>query len=267
VIYDQVALRSEAGVSNRANVDQIAVRLSLTKSNFIAGKSNFLNALNHFQGLVGYIPDATEMAVPSDFDLPLNLDESIMIALDEYPDIKSKAAEIEVAEAEHAKAKSKHFPKLDFEAGRTWNNNVDGLEGKSENWMIGLRLRYNLYKGGRYNAEGKQAIELLEEAKYALQDAKWKAESGMRQSWYAYETTSQQLSYLEEYVESVSDTKESYIKQFNIGKRSLLDLLNTEAEYIRAKQSYVNIKYDQLFSQARVLNSSGQLIKGLGVWE
>lgn len=264
-IYDQTSLRSEAGVGNRADVDQIAVRLSLATSNFIAGKNNFLDALSQFQGLVGYIPDASEMELPGGLELPSSLDESLKIAFEEHPTIKSATADIEAAEAQYAASKSKRLPTINIEGDRTWNEDIDGVVGENEDWVIALRLRYNLYNGGKDSARRKQTAELLTQAKDVFRGAQWETEEGMRLSWYAYEATLQQLEHLAVHVKSVTDTKEAYVKQFNIGKRTLLDLLNTEGELIRAKQTYANTKYDQLYSQIRVLNSSGQLTSGLGL--
>jgi len=107
--------------------------------------------------------------------------------------------------------------------------------------------------------------ELLTQAKEVYRGAQWEAEEGMRLSWYAYEATKQQLEHLTVHVESVTTTKEAYTKQFNIGRRTLLDLLNTENELVSAKQAYANTKYDQMYSKIRVLNSSGQLTKALGI--
>ncbi|ODS24849.1 hypothetical protein AB835_00850 [Candidatus Endobugula sertula] len=264
-IYDQMQLRSKAGVGSRVDVDQIAVRLSLATSNFIAGKNNFLNALSQFQGLVGYIPDASVMEEPIDFVLPVDLNESIELSLVEHPAIKSALADIEAAEAQHTASKSENYPRLLIEGDRTWNEDIDGAEGKNEDWVIALRLRYNLYKGGAHQARRKQMAELLTQAKEVYRGAQWEAEEGMRLSWYAYEATKQQLEHLTVHVESVTTTKEAYTKQFNIGRRTLLDLLNTENELVSAKQAYANTKYDQMYSKIRVLNSSGQLTKALGI--
>lgn len=265
-IYDQTVLRNDAGVGNRADVDQIAVRLSLATSNFIAGKNNFLDALSQFQGLIGYIPDASEMQEPTNLSLiPKSLDESLQIAFDSHPTIKSAQADIEAAEAQHAASKSKHYPTLHLEGDRTWNEDIDGTPGENEDFVVALRLRYNLYNGGKDSARRKQTAEQLQQAKDVHRGARWETEEGMRLSWYAYEATLQQLDHLAVHVQSVTDTKEAYVKQFNIGRRTLLDLLNTEGELIRAKQTYTNTKYDQLYSQIRVLNSSGQLTKGLGL--
>jgi len=264
-IFDQTSLRRESGVSNQADVDQITVRLSLAKSNFIAGKNNFLDALSQFQGLVGYLPDASQMENPAALDLPSSLDEALNTALASHPAIKSATADIEAAEAQYAASKSKRYPTLAIEGDRTWNEDIDGIEGKNEDWVIALRLRYNLYNGGKDSARRKQSAELVTQAKDVLRGAQWQTEEGMRLSWYAYEATRQQLEHLSRHVSSVEATKKAYVKQFDIGKRTLLDLLNTESELIKAKETYQNTKYDQMYSQIRVLNSSGQLTKALGI--
>jgi adhesin transport system outer membrane protein len=204
------------------------------------------------------------MLEPSALSLPSSLDESLQIAFEEHPTLKSATADIEAAEAQHAASKSKNHPTLHLEGDRTWNEDIDGVPGENEDWVIALRLRYNIYNGGKDSAKRKQTAELVTQAKDVHRGAQWETEEGMRLSWYAYEATAQQLDHLAVHVQSVADTKEAYVKQFNIGKRTLLDLLNTEAELIRAKQTYANTRYDQLFSQIRVLNSSGQLTKGLG---
>ncbi len=265
-IYDQTSLRSEAGVGSVADVDQISARLSLATSNFISGKNNFLDALSQFQGLVGYIPDASQMETPSDIEnLPVSLDESLSIAFAEHPTIKSAQADIEAAEAQHAASKSKNHPTLTIEGDRTWNEDIDGVVGENEDWVVALRLRYNIYNGGADKARRNQTADLLTQAKEVHRGAQWETEEGMRLSWYAYEATAQQLGQLEVYVKSAEDTKEAYRKQYDIGRRTLLDLLDSESELIRAKQVFIDTKFDQLYSQIRVLNSSGQLTKGLGI--
>jgi outer membrane protein, adhesin transport system len=264
-IFDQTSLREERGVGSQADVDQITVRLSLATSNFIAGKNNFLDALSQFQGLVGYIPDASQMETPAGLVLPSSLDESLNVAFSKHPTIKSATADVEAAEAQYEASKSKYHPKVTLEGDRTWNEDIDGVEGRNEDWVVALRVRYNLYNGGKDSARRKQTAELMTRAKDVLRGAQWETEEGMRLSWYAYEATQQQLGHLVRHVESVESTKKAYVQQYDIGRRTLLDLLNTESELIQAKQTYTNTRFDQLFSQIRVLNSSGQLTEGLGL--
>jgi adhesin transport system outer membrane protein len=77
----------------------------------------------------------------------------------------------------------------------------------------------------------------------------------------AYQAVNERIKYLEQRVASTTETSSSYTKQFNLGKRTLLDVLDTEAEVIDAKQALVEASYDGLFAQYRILSGLGQLVK------
>ena len=264
-IYDQMSLRSDAGVGSRSDLDQISARLSLASSNFVAGENNLQDAISNFYGIVGYIPDVSTLAKPEGVAVPNSIEDAIANAFNNNPQLKSADADIEAAKAQYRASKSQLYPTLALEGDRTWNEDIDGIEGKNEDWVIALRLRYNLYNGGSDSARKKQTAYLIEEAKEIRNTTKRQVEEGMRLSWHAYEYTQKQLSFLTTYSESVVATREAYRKQFNIGKRSLLDLLNTENELLEAKSNYLNASYDQLYSLYRVAQAEGELTNKLGI--
>ena len=53
--------------------------------------------------------------------------------------------------------------------------------------------------------------------------------------------------------------------RFNIGQRTLLDLLDSENELFRARTSLTNALYDELFTMYRVLNSTGSLLESMEI--
>lgn len=65
-------------------------------------------------------------------------------------------------------------------------------------------------------------------------------------------------------VEAALKTREAYAKQFKIGQRTLLDLLNSEQEVLRARQSVAETRSDRLLAQYRVLEAMGALLDHLG---
>ncbi|MGM8892272.1 TolC family protein, partial [Psychrobacter sp. 1Y1] len=54
-------------------------------------------------------------------------------------------------------------------------------------------------------------------------------------------------------------------QQFNLGQRTLLDLLDTENELFEARKDYLESEYDEIIAQYRVLNATGQLLNSLRV--
>ncbi len=266
-IYDQMSLRAKAGVGSRSDLDQISARLSLAKSNTIAGENNLQDAVSAFYGVVGYLPEYSTLEKPEGVPISASVQEALAKAFNNNPQLKSANADIDAAKAQYQASKSQFHPTLAIEGDRTWNEDIDGVEGKNEDWVIALRLRYNLYNGGSDNARKKQSAYLIEEAKEVRNRTKRQVEEGMRLSWHAYENTRKQVNFLSDYANSVIATREAYRKQFNIGKRSLLDLLNTENELLEAKSNYLNAQYDQLYSLYRVAQAEGELVKALGIKE
>ncbi|MFY8042725.1 MAG: L,D-transpeptidase Cds6 family protein, partial [Rhodoferax sp.] len=72
-----------------------------------------------------------------------------------------------------------------------------------------------------------------------------------------------QIKLLQQHELSTSKARVAYQQQFDIGQRSLLDLLDTENEYYQARRALANAEYDLQLSHARVLASSGSLLQAL----
>ena len=258
-IYDQMQLRSNAGVGSQSDLDQIGARLALAKSNYIAGDNNLKDAVTNFYRVVGYVPEQDVLLVPENLDVTSSLEAALDLAYQQHPQLLSANADVIAAEAQFEASTVGNYPKISLEADRTWNEDIDGVEGENEDLVIALRLRYRLYGGGETSARKKQTAELLEEAVAIRNSTKRQVEESLRLSWYAYETTSQQSEFLEDYVNTVESTKIAYEQQFSLNKRTFLDLLNTQNELLEARQTQVNNKYDYLFSQYRIAHAEGQL--------
>ena len=90
-------------------------------------------------------------------------------------------------------------------------------------------------------------------------------EEGLRLSWSALDLTLRQKEFLSKHVDSASKTVIAYEKQYRIGKRTLLDLLNTENELFEARKDYLDTKYAEQYGKYRVLNATGQLLNALRI--
>ena len=258
-IFDQMQLRSDAGVGSQSDLDQIAARLALAKSNYIAGDNNLKDAVTNFYRVVGFVPQEDVLQAPADITVTSSLENALSAAYENHPQLLSANADIIAAEAQYDASTVGNYPRVSLEADRTWNDDIDGIEGTNEDLVVALRLRYRLYGGGETSARKKQTAELLDEAIAIRNSTKRQVEESLRLSWYAHQATSQQIEFLSNYVDTVQATKEAYEKQFSINRRTFLDLLNTQNELLEARQNYVNIKYDQLFSQYRIAHGEGQL--------
>ena len=71
--------------------------------------------------------------------------------------------------------------------------------------------------------------------------------------------------FLDQHQLSIEKAREAYRKQFDIGQRTLLDLLDTENEYFQARRAYTNATYEYAIAHARRLAGMGMLLSALQV--
>lgn len=259
-IYDQMVLRNRSGVGSRADLDQISARLALANSNYVVAENNLFDARTNFYRVVGFLPDAKTMTMPEQVvQLPENMEAAVGQATERHPTLLAALADVNAAQAQYDAAGSGYWPQIQLEADKRVDNNISGIEGRDEDLVVALRLRYNLYSGGADKARRSQTAFLLEEARDVRNNTHRQVVESMRLSWSNYEAVNNQLRYLQEHVRAAGSTKKAYQQQFNIGRRTLLDLLNTENELVDAKRSLIGANYDRLFAQYRILNAKGDL--------
>ncbi len=75
---------------------------------------------------------------------------------------------------------------------------------------------------------------------------------------------SEQQRYMDLHRLATEKSLQAYRQQFDIGQRTLLDVLDSQSEYFEATRSYINARYNQGAAQARTLAGMGQLIAALG---
>jgi len=81
----------------------------------------------------------------------------------------------------------------------------------------------------------------------------------------AYQSAQNRITFLQDYVKATGATAEAFSKQWNIGRRTMFDVLDIEAELINAKIDLVNAQYDKTYAQYRLLSGIGQLVHTLGL--
>ncbi|MCG9757009.1 TolC family outer membrane protein [Shewanella insulae] len=275
-IYDQIKQRTDSGLGSVADLSQITGRLARANANVIAAKNNFFDAKAQFVRIVEKEPENLIVPVPDDDMLPTNLTDGLKVAQENHPILKSATSDISAAENERSSAQSNYYPKLSLELSGNWNDNIDGEDGYSvfANQNVGghnndlvamVRVKYNLFAGGKDLAREKEAAYKIGEAKEIRQRAYRQVVEGVNLAWNAYEMLEPQKLYIRDHVIAAKDTQVAYSQQFNLGQRTLLDLLDTENELFEARKDYLDTEYDEIISEYRILNATGRLLESLRV--
>jgi adhesin transport system outer membrane protein len=264
-IYDQVELRSSSGVGRSSDLAQITGRRASASANMLSDEVNLIDAETNFLRVVGLLPKSLQPMDTVINKLPATQDEAIELALENHPTLKSASADVAAAMAQYKASKSAHYPRLDLELGARYGDDLDGVEGRDDDLTAMLRLRYNLFAGGKDRARNRQNAHLVNEAKEIRNNTYRQVVESIRLSWAAYDVTQKQLVFQKQHVLASEKTRDAYARQFNLGKRSLLDLLDSENELYEAKRDKTKTWYDHQLSQYRMLVGLNQLKTHLGI--
>ncbi len=265
-VYGRMKKRADSGVGSRADLDQIAGRLALAKTNLASASANLRDARINYQRVVGEFPQEGALDKPGSYRkyLPGSVDEAVAKAAENHPIMAVANADVEATTFRYEQTKSPFYPSFHVEVERDLNDNIDGIEQQVDDLRVMLRMRYNLYRGGADSARKQEFAYLMEKAKEIRNNAHREVEQEMRLSWVAHETLLAQLPSLEAHVADSTRTKSAYIDQFDLGRRTLLDLLNTETENVSAKTSLISAQYDLVFNEYRIFHSMGDLMFMVG---
>ncbi len=264
-ILDQIMQRSEAGIGNQVEVDQAKARLALSNSNERAAHNNYNDALSRFQRVLGRMPDNDLIKPDMQFQFPETLQEATEIALLKHPTLRSANADIAEAQAQHRSAKSPYYPRVDIEIEKRWDEDINGIEGTDENLQAMLRLRYNLYNGGKDSANRDRTAAAVQQSAEIRNNTRRQTIENLRYAWDARKYVGEQLVYIKQHIKLTYETLAGYRKQFSLGRRSLLDLLNTEDEYNSALRTLVESESEHMIAEYRILDGMGTLLDTLQV--
>ncbi|KOO11769.1 agglutination protein, partial [Vibrio xuii] len=103
-------------------------------------------------------------------------------------------------------SKGTYYPTFSIEASQSWRDDAGGDEGRSDETLAMLRMRYNLFNGGSDRDLADKAAFQLNQAKDLRDNAFRQVEEGLRLSWSALDLTLQQKEFLADHVDSASKT-------------------------------------------------------------
>ena len=262
-VQDRLSQKVTAGVGRRVDLEQSSGRTALAESNWLTEVSNLHDVSARYQRLVGDVP-APELATVEAMALPSQEENAALVdAVRKNPDFLSAVASIRGFKADANLRRAAHAPTLELRARQSLETNQSGVSGDYRDSAVELVLNYNLYRGGADKARVNQYVAKLASA-YDLRDKACRDiwQTGLIAHNDAKRLTSQ-IQFLSQHELSTSKAKQAYQQQFDIGQRSLLDLLDTENELYQARRALANAEYDLKLSTARKLAAGGELLGAL----
>lgn len=261
----KVRVRAESGGGPRSDVEQALSRLADAEAQRLEIEGGLRDAATRYQEVVGAAPGELAMPEkPADL-MPASDGEALAQAVADNRQLKAAAARVQKRQAEWQTAKAAYLPRLDLELSASRQENLDGLQSNGYDVMGLVVLRYNLFNGGADAARVSQANHLLRQATVQQAELRRRVEEEVRITFNALTTSGRRLPVLAENVAKTRQVLMGYRDQFTLGKRSLLDLLDTQSELFGARIKLLNGEVSHTFAHYRMLAPSSRLLTALDV--
>ncbi|MDT4291979.1 TolC family outer membrane protein [Methylomonas sp. MO1] len=154
---------------------------------------------------------------------------------------------------------SKHLPTLDIVAqySEMDTGNQYGLRGDNESF--GLQLNLPLYEGGGTSSRSRQAAYEYEAAKEDLTKVKRSINRGVKDAFRGVVSSISRVKALEATSKSAAMAVEAAEAGFEVGTRTMVDVLAEQRNLFRAKSDHARSRYDYLINGIKLKEAAGSL--------
>lgn len=264
LIYAKVYELYVSGVAAKSELDKIQSSLALSRSNLTVKRNNLVDARFDFHRMLGRNVSVESLVRP-DFTsrLPHSRVRAMQFALEHNPSLMVSRFNIKSAQKRYKQTRANYYPSVDLEASQNYSNNWQTSTSPDDRFEVMLNVSYNLYKGGRDSSIKQKNISLVNQEIEKQRELKRELIHSMGVSWSAYEITKVQLDDLYKFQSFSFSTLELYQEEYELGQRSLLDLLAAQNDFFNAQMQIINAEYDRLFAKYRILDAMGVLVVAL----
>lgn len=261
-IYAKVNKLYTAGMTTRSESEKADTSLSLARSNYVVAQNNLADALFNVERYLGHHVTAEELQ-DAQFtgNLPASLEEMQAYAKAYNPSVLVSDYNIKAAKAQREASYKNYYPKIDAFARQSWADDAGGMEGKDDRSMVGLTLSYNLYRGGADESQIQKNLSKIYQESETKQHVLRKLNEQGQLSWTAKEYLADQLQHLKRYEATSAKTLELYQKEYDLGRRTLLDLIVAQNDHVSAEVQIVRAENDLLLAHYRILDAMGSMVQ------
>lgn len=265
---DDIVIKVEklfnAGLTTRSEVEKADTSLSLAKSNFVVAMNNLDDALFNLERIYGKkVAPAQLQELSFSGELPDSIEEMREYAQLHNPSILVNDYNIKAAQAQKQVVQKGYYPSIDAFARQSWANNVGGMPGNDDRFKAGLTLNYNLYRGGADESQIHKNLSKINQESETKRDNLRKLDEQGSLSWSAKKNLADQLVHLKRYEISSKRTLELYQKEYDLGRRTLLDLLTAQSDHVSAQTQIIRAENDLMLAHYRILDSMGTMVPSI----
>ena len=264
-LVGQAQDRASLGADTAADVTQAQSRLQRALSSLSEAKASLLVAEETYTRLTG-LPAASRLQTVT---MPPQLYTASQAVLEKAkksnPKLAAYLQDIRASRAERELADAAFSPELNLEAGPNYTN----LGGTSDRWVYSFDVmgvvRWNIFNSGADVAERRAASARMRQSRQVMYNFIDDLKLDVDSTWVNYLAAQEQYNHYSKAIEYNKYTRTAYIEQFQIGKRSILDVLDTESELYNSATQAETARGNILVGAYRLSALTGNMLPEMSI--
>ncbi|MGV3480875.1 MAG: TolC family protein [Sphingobium sp.] len=248
-----------------ADQQQAEERFQAAKVRRTEAQEDLANAAISFRTLTGLTLTQASMPASPRPKVPPTLAEAVEQARERNPRVREAMADIDAAYAMVDKAGADLGPTVSLEGRGRIGEDIDGFRGSTNDLQGRVVLRWNLFDGGINRAKKQEMVRRASEARFRMHQLSREAEEDVRRAWNRWTSQEQLFADLQQQSRVADDLLLSYREQFNVGRRSLLDVLDSQNTRYNVQVRAETARFSQMFGLYQVLAATNQLLTAMEV--
>ncbi len=256
----RVKTRAEGGRGPGAEVSQANARYNAARAALADADARQKDARALYLTIVGKAPGKLQAVKPPSHRLPKTVDTAVIEAQKGAPAVVARMFDVAAADSAIDVARAAFYPKVSAEVSGDFSRDVDRYTGRRSDITGMIVLRQNLYNGGIDTARVEEARKRAEEAREIARNAGRSVERDVRIAWNAIQSSQVRIGAIGRQLDSNRKVITAYREQFDLGQRTLLDLLDIQNEIFVNASVLATERFVSQFNVYRVLASMGRLV-------
>ena len=253
--------RLERGQITLADLAQSESSLAGAQAKLIEARNDLVTAKLTYEKIIGPINDfkTLDKNIDLDFEIPLDLNESIKISKINNPDLIISKLEFEQSEKDMIIARSDLSPSatLSFNSSRT--DDLSSTFNERDKEILKATISWPIFKGGKNTASLNKSKNLRNRKKLLFDNAIKNNETNVASAWSSLQSSESFLNSVKVQVSAAKIANEGIAAEYERGSRTTLDVIQSNALLLSAQISLASSEKNYLMAQYNLLKAVGLL--------
>jgi len=264
-MLSEIEATAMGGRTTQADVAQAQARLASARANEANVKEALRVAESRYIAEVGEKPDILIMPVLPIEAVSSDINSAVTEAMTNSPTLGIFENDMDVAWSEYEATGASFYPKVDLQLQGRQTHDFAGTSGVDKSATAQVIANWNIYRGGIDTAVRREHIYRHAQVKEARVQAARDLEDNVRQTWAAMVAAGERANEFAAQAVANESVVSAYKDQFELDRRTLLDVLDSQNELFVSRSNAVNAEYMEMLAVYRLLALQGRLLPTLGV--